>query len=301
MAGMKADRFSSRLRQRIFEDLDVGGGYPRSSTGVIAECSIIALVALNVLAVILETEHRLYLRHRYLFHSFDTVSVALFSVEYVLRLWACTHDGRFRHPLTGRLKFAVTPLAVVDLVAVLPFYLPMLIQCDLRFLRVIRLMRLFRLFKTTRYVTAANIIGSVLKSKREELLISLYAMLILLILASSLMYEVEHRAQPEVFTSIPAAMWWGIVTLTSVGYGDMYPVTVVGKICAALIAVLSMGLFALPAGIFASGFAEAIRRKPDRGRDVCPHCGGVIGPAQPAPSEQEHNALRDDAVPDVRA
>lgn len=291
MQGMTADRFSSRLRQRIFEDLGVGGGHPHSLSGRIAQWSVISLVALNVLAVILETEHGLYVRHRRLFHRFDTASVALFSVEFLLRLWSCTYDKRFRHPLAGRLKFAVTPLAIVDLLAILPFYLPMFIHCDLRFLRVIRLMRLFRLFKTTRYFTAANVIGNVFRSKREELLISLYAMLILLVLASSLMYEVEHLAQPQAFSSIPAAMWWGIVTLTTVGYGDIYPVTVVGKICAAVIAVLSMGLFALPAGIFASGFAEAIKRKPEPTRRTCPYCGEELYPTPRMP-EQTPSARR---------
>lgn len=204
--------------------------------------------------------------------------MSVFTIEYILRLWTCTADDRFRSPIKGRIRFAATPLALVDLMAILPFYLEiiMLIRAlDLRFIRALRLFRLFRLFKMGRYSEALKTLGNVLKQKKEELFITVFAILILLITASSLMYFVEKDAQPEAFSSILAAMWWGVSTLTTVGYGDIYPITAIGKFLGALIALLGIGMFALPAGILASGFAEEMQKKRGK-RRICPHCGKDI-------------------------
>jgi voltage-gated potassium channel len=148
----------------------------------------------------------------------------------------------------------------------------MVVSLDLRFVRVLRLFRLLRLLKIGRYSESLRTLGGVLKSKKEDLAVSFFALLILLVLISSLLFLFEHDVQPENFPSIPSAMWWGVVTLTTVGYGDVYPVTYAGKILGAFAAVLGIGMFALPAGIVASGFAEALqkRRKVKR---FCPHCG----------------------------
>jgi len=144
---------------------------------------------------------------------------------------------------------------------------------DMRFVRGIRLFRLIRVLKIGRYSTSLRTLVNVFKRKKEELIISVFSMFLLLIIVSSLMYLIEHNAQPEVFSSIPASMWWGIITLTTVGYGDVYPVTIVGKFCGSFIALLGIGLFALPAGILASGFAEEIHRKKVDTTETCPHCG----------------------------
>jgi len=166
-------------------------------------------------------------------------------------------------------------MALVDLLAILPFYLPMLLPIDLRFLRALRLMRLFRLLKMGRYVKSLRLMRHVLARRKEELLITLFSVLLLLVLSSSLMYFIEREAQPDKFASIPAAMWWGIATLTTIGYGDMYPVTALGKILGGFIALLGIGLFALPAGILASGFAAEIQQRDHPGKR-CPHCGERI-------------------------
>jgi voltage-gated potassium channel len=198
----------------------------------------------------------------------------IFTVEYILRLWTCTINIRFKKPVIGRLGFAATPMSIIDLMAILPFYMPMLIF-DLRFVRVLRLFRLFRLFKLGRYSESLKKFGNVLKSKREELGITVFIVTMLLIFASSVMYHFENEAQPVAFSSIPKAMWWSVATLTTVGYGDVYPVTNIGKLFGSIIAILGVGMVALPAGILASGFAEEIKNK-EKGQIICPHCGKNI-------------------------
>jgi voltage-gated potassium channel len=137
--------------------------------------------------------------------------------------------------------------------------------------RLLRIFRLLRLLKLGRYHSSLGLLGKVLKNRREELTISLVLVLMLVVVASTLMYALEHQAQPKAFSSIPAAMWWGVVTMTTVGYGDVYPVTAAGKLVAGLSLLLGVGLFALPAGILASGFSEELGR--ERPMPVCPHCG----------------------------
>jgi voltage-gated potassium channel len=260
------------LKQRVFAIISDPHDENRASR--VFNSAMLALISVNVLAVVLETEQVLYAHYAPFFHAFDAASVAIFTVEYVLRLWTCNLDPRYRSPVLGRLRFALTPLAIIDLVAILPFYLPML-AVDLRFVRSVRLFRLFRLFKLSRYSQSLNTLVGVLKAKKEELLVAVFSGAILLVIASSLVYLAERESQPEAFSSIPSAMWWGVVTLTTVGYGDVYPKTVFGKLIGGLIAVLGVGMFALPAGIIASGFAERIARKPRRTL-ICPHCGKEI-------------------------
>jgi voltage-gated potassium channel len=233
---------------------------------------ILTLIVLNVAAVILETVQTLSLRYGRELRAFEVVSVTVFSIEYLLRVWACTSDPRYRRPLRGRLKFVLSPMALVDLAAILPFYVPMVVRIDLRFIRALRLFRLFRLLKVGRYSDSVRSIGAVLRSKKEELVITVFVVSILLTVSASVMYFVENQAQPDQFSSIPASMWWGMATLTTVGYGDVYPVTPLGKAFAAIIAMLGIGMFALPAGIFASGFEEEIKKRREGAR-ICPHCG----------------------------
>ena len=237
---------------------------------------MIILILLNVMAVTLETVER-FSYYTHYFSAFEVFSIAVFTIEYLLRLWSCTADKKFESPVVGRIRFMVTPLALIDLMAVLPFYLPMIFPLDLRFIRVLRLFWVFRVFKMGRYTESFKTFGNVLRAKKEDLAVTVFSVLILLQVASSLMYYAEHSAQPARFSSIPAAMWWGVTTLTTLGYGDIYPVTVLGKILGAVIALLGIGLFALPAGILASGFAEEIQKKRQTQR-TCPHCGKEIEP-----------------------
>jgi len=272
-----------RVRERIFEILETS--LPDDWASRMFGVFITTLISLNVLMVVLETVEKLSLEYEVLFKTFEMFSVGVFTVEYFLRLWTCTTDRGFEHPIVGRVRFALTPLALIDLMAILPFYLPMIFPLDLRFIRAVRLLRLFRVFKLARYSESLETLGNVLKAKREELVLTLFVTLLLLVFASSLMYYVEREAHPQGFSSIPAAMWWGVATLTTVGYGDVYPITPLGKLLGAVIAILGIGMFALPAGLLASGFAEEIQKK--RQKRICPHCGKSIDD----PPETQTNAV----------
>lgn len=238
--------------------------------GRLVDLFIMVLIAVNVVAVVLATVDDLYRSYQSLFYGIEVVSVAIFGVEYLGRVWSATERPGYSNPVTGRLRFALQPMLVVDLLAILPFFLGTFLV-DLRFLRALRLVRFFRLFKMARYSAAMRRLGLVIRRKREDLTIAISATLILVVVASSMMYFVEQEAQPEAFSSIPAALWWGVVTLTTVGYGDVYPVTPVGKVLGAVIAILGVGLVALPASILASGFVDI--EDEDEGGEYCPHCG----------------------------
>jgi voltage-gated potassium channel len=175
-------------------------------------------------------------------------------------MWVCTVDRKYSHPIWGRLKYALTPLIMIDLISILPFYLLLLFP-NLRFVYIISILRLLRLIKISRYSESVRTLGSVLYAKKEELLATAFAVFILLIFASSLIYFVESSAQPQSFGSIPDAMWWGVVTLTTVGYGDIYPITPIGRFLGSILAFLGIGIFALPAGIISSGFSEEVQRR----------------------------------------
>lgn len=168
----------------------------------------------------------------------------------------------------------LTPLALIDLFAFLPFYIPMIIPFDLRFLRGFRLLRLIRVLKIGRYSEVVKLFGRVFKAKIAELMTAISLIFVLLIISSSLLYYVEREAQPDKFSSIPQAMWWGVVTLTTVGYGDIYPITTMGKIMASVISLLGIGLFALPTGILSAGFVEEIKKKVKVKK--CQHCGAEL-------------------------
>lgn len=235
---------------------------------------MVVLILLNVLAVMLETVNEIAEEYAGILLYFEYFSVAIFSIEYLLRIWCCNISKKYTGHMIGRIKFMFTPMAIVDLLSIMPFYLPMLITFDLRFVRLIRLSRIVRLFKMGRYSRAYILIKHVILAKKEYLAITLIFGMTLLIISSCMMYFIEHDAQPQIFSSIPATMWWGIVTLTTVGYGDSYPITPVGKCLSAVLALLGIGLFALPAGILASGFSEEIRKQ--HCETICPHCGKDI-------------------------
>lgn len=235
--------------------------------------ALMLLILVNAVAVVLETVPELAEKYGGTFDAIEVVSVTIFTVEYLLRLWVAPLDAKFAGRF-GRLRYAVSYFALIDLLAILPFFLPMVFGADLLFIRFLRVFRLFRLLKLSRYVESLTTLDDVVRNKREQLLVTLAMILMMLLFASSAMYLIEHEAQPDKFTSIPAAMWWGVATMTTVGYGDVFPVTPIGKLLGAFLALLGVGIFALPAGILASGFAEEVaRRHAASGKCICPHCG----------------------------
>lgn len=232
---------------------------------------IISLISVNVLVVIIETEESVLDEYGYFFTPFEVFSIIIFTGEYAGRLLVCKLNPKYTNTKFVPLRYAFTPMMLVDLAAILPFFLPFVVT-DVRFIRIIRLLRLFRLFKLARYSEPMQTLGDVFKAKAGDLAVAFFILFIVLIFASSLMYHAEHEAQPEEFASIPTSMWWGIVTLTTIGYGDVFPVTTAGKVIAAGVAVLGIAVYAIPTGIMASAFTEELRKKRLKPRK-CPHCG----------------------------
>ena len=187
-----------RIQHRIYELLEVA--HPDDTASRFTDLFLFVLIALNVIAVIVETVEDLATQYALIFRFFEIFSVAVFSVEYVLRLWTCVADRRYAHPVTGRLRFAGSWHAVIDLLAILPFYLPMFLPVDLRVLRALRFFRLLRFLKLSRYSESLRIFGKVLRSERTELMVALFIAGVLLVIGSSFLYLVEHEAQPDVFS-----------------------------------------------------------------------------------------------------
>ena len=260
-------------KKAVYDALDTT---PQSRMGSVVSVFLPVLILLNIVALVVGTVEDIHQISPRFFLAFEAASLGVFTVEYLLRVWSCTVDPRFARPVSGRLRFIISPLALIDLLAILPFYLALLnlTGLDLRVLRAARLTG--RVARLGRYTSGIRTLALVVQAKGNELASVILVLFLLLVLASSLVFYAEHGTQPDKFSSIPETMWWGIITLTTVGYGDVYPVTIAGRMLAGLMAILGIGLFALPAGILGSGFIEEIQQRPER-RSVCPHCGEQIG------------------------
>jgi voltage-gated potassium channel len=257
------------FRHRLYLTLE-----PKERGGVIEqifEFFLITIIILNIVAIILASVQDYYLEHKAYFNAFEIFSVTFFTLEYVVRLYAIVENPHYKSPITGRLNYMRSGMALIDLMAILPFYLTFL-PIDLRFLRIFRLMALFRMFKITRYLRALEIFKRVVFERREQLMLSFIFIMFILVIISFFMYYIEREAQPERFGSIPDAMWWGIATLTTIGYGDTVPITGLGKFMGGIIALAGVAILALPAGILSSGFFELLH-KPKGNKHTCPHCG----------------------------
>ena len=246
------------LRRRVQFILD--SGHAAGMLGAIYEIALIALIVANVFAVVLETVPSIRQAGGIFFNMFEAVSVAIFTVEYGLRLWSAAEDPRFiaYGPWRGRLRCALQPLMIIDFLAFAPSYLALVFPfVDLRMLR---LFRLLRILKIARYSPALTTFAHVIVSERRALLGTLLLLLCVMCFSAEAMYLIEGPVHPELFGTIPDAMWWAIATLTTVGYGDVVPSTPLGKIVAGVTMILGLGLFALPVGIVATGFVNEIRR-----------------------------------------
>jgi voltage-gated potassium channel len=252
------DQMRKQLKTVIYEILETSDS--SNFYNLANDIVITFLILLNIASFIASTSPIFSLEHKLIFEYIEIVSSLVFSIEYVFRMWVCTVDRRYSHPILGRIKYALTPLSIIDLISVLPFYLVLLFP-SMIFIHSISILRLLRLLKMSRYSESVRTLGTVLHDKKEELIATAFAVFIILIFASSIMYFVESEAHPKAFGSIPDAMWWGVVTLTTVGYGDIYPITPLGRFLGAILAFLGIGIFALPAGIIASGFSEEVQNK----------------------------------------
>lgn len=287
------------LRQRVYYLIDDDNITDSKINGIISSV-IMALIILSIIAVVAESEVTIATKFRTFFVLFEVIAVAIFTLEYISRIY--TARLAYPHLSGGRAvwKFITSPMAIVDFLAIVPFYIELAISLipiffpefhssmgmlDLRFVRVLRLMRLLRIFKLNRYSSSMKMIGDVISEEKEKLFITIFMTGILLVLSSALIYTVEHDVQPDKFPNIYSAMWWAIATLTTVGYGDVFPVTAMGKILSGVIALLGIGLVALPTGILSGSFVAAInaekeRKKAEEEEEIhahrCPHCGGAL-------------------------
>lgn len=263
---LKGNANVTPLRRRLFLQLDLNSA-PDGRVSALNKI-IMALILISVAYVVVSTEATVVERWPALFLTLDLVFAALFTLEYLARLWCAGERPEFAG-LRGRLRYMATPRAIIDLLAIVPFYLSFGMT-ESFLLRLFRLLRIISLAKFSRYTAALHSLKNAIADRRYELLVSLGAALLVLLAAATVLYAVEGRVQPEHFGSIPRALWWGVATLTTVGYGDVFPVTAVGRIFAGITALAAVGMVAMPAGILAATFSEAFqqrRREAGQARD----------------------------------
>ena len=244
------------IRKRIWEILEKGNSTDKVS--FYTDIFLITLIIFNIIAVLLETVDSIYSKYALEFLIFERFSTAVFLIEYILRVWVCVEEKVKKNKIITRLKYASTWPAIIDLLAVLSGLLPMIFEVDLRILRALRMLRLL---KFSRYFKVMNLLLGVLKEEKQSFLAAMFLLTIAMLIASTGIYLFEKDAQPDKFSSIPEAMWWAIATLTTIGYGDVTPVTGMGKFFGAIIAIIGIGVVALPSGILASGFTDQLKRR----------------------------------------
>ena len=226
--------------------------------------AVVALICLAAVVAVLESEPTLHAGRESLFLAIEIVLTGLFLVEYIARIWAAGEDSHYKG-VWGRIRYALTWTAIVDLLAILPIFL-FFLGNESFLLRLFRLIRIVRVARLGRFSSALQAISEAIRVRRYELFMSFVIASMLLLMSSTLLYIVEGGIQPETFGSIPRAMWWSIATLTTVGYGDVYPVTALGRVFAGLTAITGIGLIAMPTGILASAFSDALQNADSRHR-----------------------------------
>jgi voltage-gated potassium channel len=264
-------------RRRTYELLELGAS--SDGTSRLVDKLLISTILISLVATVVESVPSLEPRWHDPLFAIEVVAVALFSCEYVLRVICAVErpEPRYHHPIWGRLRFALSPLAMADLLAVLPFYLGAFLPLDLRMLRLLRLLRILKL---THYFSALGTLLDVVRMERHALLAAYFVVAVGIILASTGIYIFEHEAQPDAFSSVPAAIYWSIITLSTVGYGDVVPVTTGGRAMSVLVIMLGVGTLTVPTGIMATGFVLELQRRRQLGDDEdpapdgrCPTCG----------------------------
>ena len=279
-------------RKRIFDLVDETNKSNRLNFGF--DIFLLILILLNVVAIVLESFEEVRLWYSAELHVFEVVSVILFTIEYLFRAISSKYLFPGISNRRALVRFIFSPLALVDLFAILPFYLPIIFSIDLRLMRLLRMLRIIRIFKLKRYSSSLTMLVEVVKEERNILGVTFFIMIVLLVICASVMYHVEHLAQPEAFPNIVAALWWAVATLTTVGYGDIVPITGWGKIISAFTALIGIGMFALPTGILCAAFIRRLNRERANTGDAmkrifCPHCGHVVRFDEEEESGEPHN------------
>lgn len=263
------------IRKYIFGVIQPAGDGNLASKGFDAMITLLVLISVVcVFAVTFDLPQECI----HVLKKFEIFASVVFSLEYLLRILTADYLYPQRSRPMAVLAYVTSGMAIVDLLAILPMYLPMLFPGNLLAIRIFRLLRLLRIFKLNRYFESLSSIGLVIRSRSKELLGSLFFVGLLLVISSLVIYTVEHDAQPEAFKNAFSGLWWAIATLTTVGYGDIYPVTVLGRVFGAIIALLGIGMVAIPTGIISSGLVEHMNQhkeqKPEEEIfEFCPYCG----------------------------
>lgn len=255
---MKQPRIWLQRRKRLFEIVEVGAADDWISRGYDLLSTLILVVNLTV--TVMNTFDAVSLRYGAMLKGIESFTVAFFAVDYVLRLLSCRFLRPAERELKSLLLYMVSFTGLVDLLSFLPYYLPFFFPDGAVAFRMFRVIRIFRLFRINAYYDSLNVITEVLTSKKQQLLSSVFILLVLMLGSSLCMYSLEHEAQPEVFRNAFSGIWWSVSTLLTVGYGDIYPVTTLGKLCGTIIAFLGVGMVAIPTGIISAGFVDQYSR-----------------------------------------
>ena len=277
----------NKLRQEIYDV--IRDDDQNKLSGTIFDSIIIVFILVNTVFIVLDTFHFVG-RYQAFSSIIESIATFVFTIEYILRIWTAPLNRPKEKPTVARIKYIFSPMAAIDLLSILPSFLPFFLSSGLKVIRGLRIIRLMRIFKANRYNDAFTIIGRVFRKKARQLLSSTFVVFLLMLIASMMMYDIENAAQPDKFDNAFSAFWWAMATVTTVGYGDLYPITTIGKIIGGLIAFLGIGLVAVPTGIISAGFIEenqALERehavafcepKTDRTansmeKSYCPYCG----------------------------
>ena len=243
------------LRQRLHRALDVSGARRLSRLNLV----LVAIIVVSVIVAVLDTEPSVSVPMQPLFRAMDVVFLVVFGVEYGVRLWIAPENPRYAHPVLGRLRWMLSPSAIIDLLALAPALI-FAGATPAYLFRLFRLLRILRLAKLGRFSRAWGLMADAVASRRTELLLTLAAAGMVMLVSACLLYFIEGGVQPDKFGSIPRALWWSVITMTTIGYGDVFPVTALGRMVAALTAIAGIGLIAAPTGILASAFSDAAQR-----------------------------------------
>ena len=211
------------------------------------------LILFSIVLVIVDT-HNVSPEVRRLLHWFEIATYSAFSVEYIVRIRLAMTNRGWR-------SYVFSFWGMVDILAIIPFYLPLMVSIDSRFLRVLRLLRVVNIVKAGRHSRAINTLLKVIRSVSTEVSVTLFASVVTVVFAGMLMYYAEHDAQPEVFSNMTQSIWWAVATLTTIGYGDIYPITALGKLIASLLAFVGIGLVAIPAGLISAAYIEELKTR----------------------------------------
>ena len=250
-----------RIKRNVFEIIQPSADVSQARLASrIFDSVIMTLIVFSVLSVFICT----FAIPDWLFRILirvEFVSIIIFTIEYALRIWTANLLFPELNPVRARIRYITSPMAIIDLISILPFLVPVLHTYNLIGVRVFRLVRLLRIFKLNRYSDALAAIGDVFRSKSQQMIASTFFVFIILILASLLIYYAEHDAQPEQFANAFSGLWWAVATLTTVGYGDIYPITPLGRVLGAIIAILGIGVVAVPTSILSAGFMGMLEKE----------------------------------------